>query len=64
MIGEESLFFSRAETQRRREFYGVVIGLIYIFLDSLNGGNYAKQIRRIVDNCTRHNLVDDSPEED
>ena len=25
-----------------------------------NSGNHAKQIRRIVDNCTKHNNVDDS----
>jgi hypothetical protein len=29
-----------------------------------NAGNHAKQIRRVVDNCTRYNSADDSNEED
>jgi hypothetical protein len=29
-----------------------------------NAGNHAKQIRRIVDNCTRHNITEDSCEEE
>jgi hypothetical protein len=29
-----------------------------------NAGNHAKQIRRVVDNCTKHNSLDNSGEEE